>query len=303
MRCRECGLELDARDQLPNGAYQCPECGTIHHTASSSKASPSPWRRKRGSALTIKESPLKRKLWVLPLWSWIAIALVAVIAIVLVLTFTLRSPATDDSNMPSVQDIPLNDGPVDSGDENGAAITDAENALLNDLNTQPEAEVKRTNTAINDFLVSFEWSMKYLNYNSPLTLLSEETGLDGSLVRSYSYEDWLNLNVTLDPDSHIIRSVVATADGDEASTADTAEGETSEAEPTAAVESKAETRMLVGFVCTLYSVDNSLSASGTRAQLKTMLADSTRTLTGAGFTATLTYSEFSGYTLEINGTI
>ena len=307
MRCRECGLELDERDQLQNGAYQCPECGTIHHTASSSKASPSPWRRKRGSALTIDESPLKRRLWVLPLWSWIVIALVAVTAIVLVLTLTLRSPAPDDIDMPPVQDIPLSEDQTGSNAD-GAPITDAENALLGDLEGQTGVEVKRTNTAINDFLVSFEWSMNYLNYKSPLTLISEETGLDGSLVRSYSYEDWLNLNMTLDPDTLIIRSIVATANGDEASAAapdaaDGAEADATEAEPTARAESEAETRMLAGFVCTMYSVDTSLSASGTRTELKTMLADSTRTLTGTGFTASLSYSEFSGYTLEINGTV
>ena len=302
MRCRECGLELDERDQLRNGAYQCPECGTIHHTAASSRVSPSPWRRKRRSALPSDENFLKRKLWVLPVWIWIAIVLVAVAAVILVLTFTGKTAAPDNTDMPPVQDIPLEDGQTGS-QEDGSPITDAEDALLSELENPSGAQTGQTGVAPNDFLVSFEWAMSYLEYKSPLTLISEETGVDGALIRSYSYEDWLNLNMTLDPNSLMIRSIVATADGGESSAADPSTGdENADAEPTAAVESKAETRMTASFVCVLYGLDNTLSASGARTEIRSMLADSTRTLERSNFTASLSYSEFSGYTMEVIGT-
>lgn len=283
MRCRECGLELEERDQLRNGAFQCPECGTIHHTASSSRVSPSPWRRKRRSALPSGDNVLMRKIWLLPLWSWIAIALVVVAALVLLLTFGGKASDPAEPSMPVPQDIPLNgdqDAPEDST-ENDSPTTDAENALLSELEGETAVSTKHTGVKANDFVVSFEWAMSYLNYTSHLNKVSEETGPGGQLIQTYRYEDWFDVVLTLDPETSNVRTAVATA----------TEGATDDD----------TLRMTAAFVCTLYGLDNTLNANAGKTEIEAMIADNAYVYSRNPYTASLSHSEFAGYTLEING--
>ena len=283
MRCRECGLELDERDQLRNGAYQCPECGTIHHTAASSRVSPSPWRRKRRSALPSDEGVLTRRVWALPMWSWIVIAAAVIAALVLLLVFGGRFSAPSNPEMPTTQDIPLTDGDTspEGSPEEGAPLDGAEDALLSELDGQTQAQATgSTNVAANDFLVGFEWAMSYLNYTSTTNLASEETLPSGETVQNYSYEDWLHFVITLEPGSSIIRSCVASADS--GASADM-------------------TRITAAFVCALYGIDNTMTAGSASAEINTMLNDETYSLTRNGFNASISHSESSGYTLQILG--
>ena len=287
MRCRECGLELDERDLLRNGAYQCPECGTIHHTASSRKASPSPWRRqqRRRSAFAAGDV-LTRKYWLLPLWSYIAILLVVLIAAILLLTPGSQKSAPANPEMPAAEDTPLietqtspedaAEGDADTGDADGG---ETENAV----SSSPEAPATDGHTGISadDFAVSFDWAMNSLKYTSALSLVSNETNASGEGVRRYEYEDWFSVVLTIDTNTSRVRHAIATV---------------------SAAESNADSqRMLAAFVTTLYCFDTTLKATKGLSELNGMLADNVRTYGTSAFVAKVDSSNASGYTLEISG--
>ena len=281
MRCRECGLELDARDQLRSGAYQCPECGTIHHTASSSRVSPSPWRRKRRRGAGIG-GVFTRKLWVLPVWGWTAIVLAVVIALVLIFVPNWTREDLSDTNMPAAQDVPINedlpgtDGTLDDGTSGEAA----ESPISEPVSEAPEAS-GHTNITVDNLVVSFDWAMSYLKYESTLSLVSSETNAAGETVQTYRFDDWLDISLTLDSATSNIRYA----------TASVADGENGENDQ----------RMRHAFVSLLYAFDNGLTATAATREVNGMLEDNVRTYGTNTFVAKISHSEFAGYTLEING--
>ena len=281
MRCRECGLELDERDRLRNGAYQCPECGAIYHTASSRKASPSPWRSQHRRRSASVGDVLQRKYWVLPLWGWAAIVLAVLIAAILMLTLGGRSTAPAKPEMPSVEDAPLTESQA-PGDADSEEETE-EGGTEDILPTVPETVATAGHTGItkNDFLVSFDWAMSKLKYSSALNLVSDDTSASGEQILSYDFEDWFNIVLTIDPNSSEIRYAVATV-AEEVSQED-------------------NQQMLGGFITVMYCFDNTLTASKALSELKGMIADNVRTYGTSSFVAKLSTSGFAGYTMEISG--
>ena len=296
MRCRECGLELDERDLLRNGAYQCPECGTIHHTATSRKASPSPYRRgKRRKQSSPAVEILTRRVWLLPLWSYIAIALAVVIAVILLLTLGGKSSTPQPGgDMPAAVDTPISDAtsaPVDSAEDetgdgaNAGATANPVDTMDagNTLPAEPALPTSNGHTGItgDDFSVSFDWAMSMLESTSTLKLVSNETNANGEEVRSYDFEDWFHVVMAIDPSNSAIRSAVATV---------------SESE------SKADsTNMIRGFITTLYCFDTSLNATKAQSEVNGMLTDNVRTYGTSSFVAKIDSSDPSGYKMEIAG--
>lgn len=279
MRCRQCGLELDERDRLRNGAYQCPECGAIHHTASSSRKSPSPWRkRKNSNPFASPASALTQRFFGLPLWAWGAIAVAVIVAIVLLVCLGGRAdkPAAD---MPAAQDAPILEVTANPGGPSDAtASTDTSEAA--EPTAEPTAS-RNTGVQLNDFLVSFDWAMNYLNYNATLTLSSTETADDGSTVQNYTFDSWLELVLTLDPTTNVVRSARVDAHIEEGATDNTP--------------------VLAAFVSAMYGLDNTVNATEARTEVEAMIADPTRAYDRQGYSATLSVGAFSGYTLEIVG--
>ena len=263
MRCRECGLELDERDRLRNGAYQCPECGTIHHTASSSKASPSPWRNQRGRRSASAADVLQKRLWVLPLWIWAAIILVILIAAILLIALggnkadpgtpaAQDTPVTEAQNYPEIvaSDDDADDG-IDAGIDSGAEVENV--AETPQPATQAVETAGHTGITVNDFLVSFNWAIGQLNYTSSLSAPTEGTNSNGEQTLSYDFEDWFHVVLTVDTDSSAIRHAVATSSA-EVSKAD-------------------NQKMLSGFVTVMYCFDTSLSGKKALRELNAMIAD------------------------------
>lgn len=281
MRCRECGLELDERDRLPNGAYQCPECGAIHHTASSSKVSPSPWRRKRGNSFSSPTDVLWERRFGLPVWSWLAIALAALIVIVVVIVLLTSHTGSDAGDMPAAADVPVAETTVEPGSELAEPIDGAEEALLNDAGAASGAPATNTGVALNDFIVSFDWAMNRLNLTGASTLASTETGANGEVIQNFNYADWCQVRLTLDSQGSIIQSATVTAQ--------LAEGATD------------NTPVLAAFVSAIYGLDNTVNAVSTRDEVASMIADPSHTYQRDAFTATLSGAAPS-YTLELTGT-
>ena len=284
MRCRECGLELDERDRLPSGAYQCPECGAIHHTASSSKVSPSPWRRKRRNSFSSPADMLRERRFGLPLWSWLAIALAAIIAIVVVIVLLTSRPGDGNSDVPAAVDVPIGEATAEPGSELAAPIDDAEEALLTDAagdagaaNSAPAAN---TGVALNDFQVGFDWAMNRLNFTSTLTEGGTESGVNGEIIGNYTFADWCQVRLTLDPQGTVIQSATITAK--------LADGATD------------NTPVLAAFVSAIYGLDNTISATAVRDEVTAMIADNSRVYQRDAFSASLTGAAPS-YTLEITG--
>lgn len=279
MTCRECGTQLDESNLLRNGAYQCPECGAIYHTANSSRTSPSPWRRGRKRGFAQAPGVLQRRLWVLPLWSWLAIALAVVVAVVILVLALSGSPADpSDSNVPAEPTAPV-------ADDRLAADPTAQDDLPskedgNALPEPPAATSSNTGISVNDFVVSFDWAMSYLKYTNTLQLSSEEI-VNGQRVRTYTYENWFDLRLTLGDDESVIQSAVATA-GEDANDA-------------------SNRRRAAAFVSLLYSFNNKLSATDGLKEINAMLEDNSRTYSSSSFTAKLSNGP-SGSTLEITGT-
>lgn len=287
MRCRECGLELDERDRLRNGAYQCPECGTIHHTASSRKASPSPWRGQRRRRPASAADVLQQRLWVLPLWSWAAIVLVVLIAAILLLTLGGHKAAPAEPGAPSVEDMTQNE--TQEYPEIVASEEDADIGAESDFGSvaqtaPPVSQAAETNghTGItsNDFLVSFDWAVGNLKYTSALSAPTEGTNSNGEQTLSYDFEDWFNVVLTIDTNSSAIRHAIATA------TADVSQADNQ--------------KMLAGFVTVLYCFDTSLSGSKALSELNAMIADNRHTYGTSSFVAKVDSSN-SSYTMDISG--
>lgn len=283
MRCKVCGLELDERDLTRGGAYQCPECGTVNHTASSTRKSPSPWRRSRrsrrygggiGSVVT-------RKLWILPAWAW-AVIVLAVIAAVIVTVTLVGSPSGEKPEMPAALDVPISEAPVTDDEPSGE---DGADSAIVEPTEAPVVETVESNghtgVTADNLTVSFDWAMNYLKYESSLTLVSEDTNAAGEVVRSYSFEDWLDVSLTIDTATSNIRAATATV----------AEGENEDSEK----------RMKNAFVSLLYAFDTSLTASTASKEVDGMLQDSVRTYGTSSMVARITHSDLSGYTMEVSG--
>ena len=287
MRCRECGLELDERDRLRNGAYQCPECGTIHHTASSSKASPSPWRRQRRRSRSASVvDALTRRYWLLPAWGYIAIVLVVLVALILLLSLGGGKDSAANPEMPIVDDIPQTvesqDSLQDSPDELPAESEDTqgeENALPAAPKTIEAAG--HTGIGVNDFSVSFDWAMGKLKYSSALTSVSDEINASGEHVYNYAYEDWFTVVLAVDSNTSAIRSAVATL--------------------SAAESNQESTRMLSAFTTMLYCFDNTLGATKAQSEVKGMLADNVRTYGTNAFVAKIISTGAETYTMQVTG--
>ena len=288
MRCRECGLELDERDRLRNGAYQCPECGTIHHTASSSKASPSPWRSQRRRRPASAADVLQQRRWVLPLWSWAAIVLVILIAVILLLTLGGHKAEPADPNASTVQQRSVTY--VQEYDE--IVVTEGEAGIDSeaDVGGVPESAppvVQAAETAghtgitANDFLVSFDWAMGNMKYTSALSAPTEGTNSNGEQTLSYDFEDWFNVVLTIDTNSSAVRHAIATASAD--------------------VSQPGNRKMLAGFVAVMYSFDTSLSASKALSELNAMIADNLHTYGTSSIVAKINTSDSSGYVMEVGG--
>lgn len=282
MRCRVCGLELEAQDKLRNGAYRCPECGTIHHTASSSRKSPSPWRKRRGG-LAQRENPLTRRLLGLPLWGWLA-ALAVVIAVVIVIVLFV-APALGSSgdapaeggDMPAAPDVALTDAPAAPEQTPGTAASPEASASVGEGILIPAGSSgKSTGIALNDFVVGFEWAMNYLKYTDSLV----DAGQSGS-ARSYTYSDWIDVSVTLDASGSVIQSLQVTAR--------LAEGATD------------STPIVAAFVSALYGLDNTTNANIVRSEIMAMLSDSSRAYGKNSFTAKVTDGGNNSYVLSVDG--
>ena len=281
MRCRACGLELDERDLKRNGAYQCPECGTIHHTAISSRVSPSPWRRKRRVRFAANDNVFTRKFWLLPLWGWIGIA-VLVIAIALILLLPLGgkdAKAPSNPDMPAATDEPI----IETSPDISTEEINPDGDITSNVGAAPAAPATSGHTGIgvNDFIVSFDWAMSYLKYSASLQLTSEQTSSSGELIQTYSYEDWYQLTLTVDPSTNQIRSAAATVPEDE-SGANAA-------------------RMRNAFISMLYGFDTTLNATKAGSEVDGMMADSVRTYGTSSMVARITHDGSSGYTMEISG--
>ena len=241
----------------------------MHHTASSRRSSPSPWRRKRRSSFASNENIFTRKFWLLPLWSWIAIAAVVIAAIVLLAVFGLPTSDPANSNVPPANDATAADGAQPSADETPEIYTDIDvNAEA--LPTEPAQNApaaKETGVIANDFMVSFEWAMNYMRYGAPISLVSEETGSGGEKVRTYSYEDWLSFSLALNPETNVIRTVTATANASNGS------------------------RVVTAFVCMLYGIDNSMDANTCASRINSLLSDPSKPFTKSAYTVTLEVPE------------
>ena len=289
MRCRECGLELDERDRLRNGAYQCPECGTIYHTASSRKASPSPWRRQqhRSRSAAIMDV-FTRRYWLLPLWSYIAIVLVVLIALILLLTLGGGKDSIAKPEMPVAEDpLQIEENPVYDGDLPSEDADDADDAGDADADTSPISAPEpieaagHTGISTGDFSVSFDWAMGKLKYKAALTSVSDEVNASGQHVYTYTFEDWYTVVMTIDTNTSAIRSAVATV--------------------SAAESNEASTRMLAAFTTTLYCFDTSLSGTKAQSEVKGMLSDNMRTYGTNAFVAKIISTGTETYTMQITG--
>lgn len=276
MRCRNCGLELEAQDKLRNGAYRCPMCGTIHHTASSSRRSPSPWRRHR-SAVAREENPLTRRYFGFPLWSMLAagLALVLIVVIIVLLVRGGASKPAEEVGTPGATDVPATSETVDP---NAGA------AALESAPVAPEATptTGSTGVALNDFLVSFDWAMDYLEFNDRLTLVDTKTATDGSIIQTYSFSDWYDLELTLAADGVTIRAASSTG-----------------RVPAGSTDSL---RVQKAFVSELYSFDNTINAVACRSEVEAMMADNTRAYGKTNFSARITNGEGgASYELAVRG--
>lgn len=314
MKCRECGLELDERDLTRSGAYQCPECGTVNHTASSTRKSPSPWRRRRkrryGGGIGDMAT---RRLWVLPMWAWAVIVLLVIAAVIVAVTLG-RPHSSEDTDMPAVLDVPVTESQVTddepAGEDGGSGANDADNAIVEPTDAPVVETVEsngHTGVSADNLVVSFDWAMNYLKYESTLNLVSEDTNAAGEVVQSYRFEDWLDVSLTLDTATSNIRAATATASmtepeapsPTEAATETEGEAGTEGAGETPAVSS--EKRMKDAFVSLLYAFDTSLTAGSASREVEGMLQDSMRTYGTSSMVAKISKGEFSGYTLEVGG--
>lgn len=291
MRCRECGLELDARDRLPNGAYQCPECGAIYHTASSSRVSPSPWRRRRKNPFGTAADVLTERHFGLPLWAWsAAVAIVLIIALILLLNLgggkkdgTGEAGGADVSDAGMVEatvepSVPLDLSAGDASDAEGAEEQPPEAPESTPITVN--STTGNTGVKLNDFTVGFDWAMSRLKYNEMLTLQSSDVSTTGENVNTYVFQDWFTLQLVVIPDSEIIRSATATAQL-EAGSAD-------------------NTRAVNALAVTMYAFDNTVTPNYARSQLSKMIGNNTEYCDRTGFSASLTTSS-SEYTLAFNG--
>lgn len=287
MRCRVCGLELTAEDKLRNGAYKCPECGTIHETATSSRKSPSPWRKHK-SALIQEENPLKRRYLGFPLWSLIVAAVVLVLVIIIIVLI-MRKPAqpadesvAGDVSAAATEAVAAQTPGVSASADTVGSVAQA----VPEAQVTPEWTVTPVNgstgTALNDFLVSFNWAMDYLSYDGTLTLGVTQPQTDGTSVQSYSFGDWFDLKLTLAADGTTIKAASSTARLETGST-DTL-------------------RVEAAFVCELYGLNNTVSPGACRKEVQAMMADSTRAYGENNFSAHVAKSaDGSSYDLNVVG--
>ncbi len=289
MRCRECGLELDERDRLRNGAYQCPECGAIYHTASSSRVSPSPYRRRRRNPFGSFLDALTERRFGLPLWAWIAAAAVVLI-LALILIFNLiggRGSAADDTGSSGSQAVEATDEPgvpldqplSDAGDADGAIETAPAAPETTPIAINSSSNL--TGVRLNDFTVGFDWAMSKLKYSESLTLQSSDTSTSGDMVNTYSFQDWYSLQLVLVPDSEVIRSGTATVQLE--------------------VGSADNTRALGALAATMYALDNTITPSYARTQLSKMVTNNTEYCDRTGFSAKLTTTTDKEYVMELSG--
>ena len=286
MRCEKCGAELDRRDRLRDGAYRCPECGAIRPAPSFRRKSPSPYRRKRGNCFAPAGNIFTRRYFRLPLWSWLVLLLAVIAAIVLIVTLGGRKAAPANDEMPVPEDVvlsvaPASGTPLPTGAPLNDSAADATGAPQGQIAAQT-ASTATTGTALNDFLTGFDWAMSYLKYDSSLTLASTQSDSSGGTVNRYTFADWLELQLTIDPATNLIRSATATAQLEEGSTDNL--------------------RALASLAAVMYGLDKTLSGGACRSELEAMVADNSRSFSASSFTATLATGTFSGYTMEVVGT-
>lgn len=141
MRCRQCGSEIPQR-YLKLDAFKCPSCGKLYRRKQAAQQTiapdgsrkPAQAKRRKSSAGSVLRSILMKKLWILPVWAWLAIVLFLIV-------YPEDSTVQDAAVAPEI--------PVYTYEEHTEAPT-----------VQPTAEAKVFDT-IWDYAADDAWGSKY----------------------------------------------------------------------------------------------------------------------------------------------